>query len=484
MSSSQSGDSQNQANISEELGHITQEIYKKNAELAHTNKTLSVLRKLDEIILSSVTSLHKVAQQVADAIVQEAEFQAVAVFLINQEEQCLVELAISQTAAIQLAETEFGIHFKDLRIPLSEEENLLVQVMREKTQKVGRDLYAVYRPAFTIDQTARLEELERVRTILVIPLVVREQLIGIMAISLEQEEANLTDFQRDLVTRLTGVVGIAMDNALLYRQIEQANEKLKQLDRLKDDFVSLASHELRTPMTAIKSYLWMALAGKGGELTEKQKYYIHRSYDSTERLIKLVNEMLNVSRIESGRITLDVHAIDMNTLVDDVFEELKPRVQELGLNLKVDHISLPQVLADTDKIKEVLINLIGNSLKFTPPGGMISVSFKVNAEMIETSVSDTGKGIAPEDISKLFQKFGMIDNNYLTIQDVRGTGLGLYISKSIIELLGGKIWAKSEGLGKGTTFTFSLKQFSEKDKSSFDQQQQGKEKIDIIPTQL
>lgn len=241
------------------------------------------------------------------------------------------------------------------------------------------------------------------------------------------------------------------------RQLTQANEKLKELDKLKDEFVSLASHELRTPMTAIKSYLWMAIAGKGGELSEKQKYYLDRAYNSTDRLIKLVNDMLNVSRIESGRIKLEVIKVSIQRLLRDVVEELLPRAQELGITLQlVCPQVLPDVMADGDKIKEVIINLIGNSLKFTPQGGSITLSCLEKNEMLEIKVCDTGEGLSGDDMQRLFQKFGILGNDILKKKNNQGTGLGLYISKSIIELHGGKIWAQSEGLGKGATFTFTL----------------------------
>ena len=160
---------------------------------------------------------------------------------------------------------------------------------------------------------------------------------------------------------MVGVIGIAIDNALLYQNIQGANERLKQLDRLKDDFVSVASHELRTPMTAIKSYLWMAIDGQGGPLNDKQKYYVDRGLESVERLIKLVNDMLNISRIESGRLTVEMSSVDIVKLVKSVIEEVGPRSKELGLSVEVEvGDGVPLVMADVDKIKEVVYNLIGN----------------------------------------------------------------------------------------------------------------------------
>ncbi|HSX09924.1 MAG TPA: sensor histidine kinase [Candidatus Saccharimonadales bacterium] len=270
-------------------------------------------------------------------------------------------------------------------------------------------------------------------------------------------------------------------------ELKAANEKLKVLDKLKTEFVSVASHELRTPMTAIKSYLWMALKGKGGELNERQRFYIERSYNSVDRLGRLVNDMLNISRIESGHITIDFQAVDLHKVAQEVIDEVLPRAGELGVFVSMQKMnSSPIVLADPDKIKEVLFNLIGNSLKFTERGGKIIVSFVQKDSMIETIVRDTGMGIATEDIGKLFQKFGILPGTYITNQTAMGTGLGLYICRSIIDLHHGEIKVKSEGKGKGATFIFSLKKFKDADLEYIKNQQadEKKDKVGLIHAKL
>jgi signal transduction histidine kinase len=178
----------------------------------------------------------------------------------------------------------------------------------------------------------------------------------------------------------------------------------------------------------------------------------------------MVNDMLNISRIESGRLTLNIQAVSIDKLVQEVIDDVQPRAQELGV-----HVSLqmteppPPVLADSDKIKEVVFNLVGNSLKFTPKDGNIVVTFNVTETMVEVKIKDTGSGIEAEDLPKLFQKFGLLPGSYVTNQAALGTGLGLYICKSIIELHEGKITASSEGRSKGAEFVFSLKIFNEQD---------------------
>lgn len=239
--------------------------------------------------------------------------------------------------------------------------------------------------------------------------------------------------------------------------LQEANNRLKVIDKLKDDFVSIASHELRTPMTAIRSYAWMALHRSDVTLSKNLEKYITRILISTERLINLVNDMLNVSRIESGRVEINPEPIDLLILIKDIIDEVYfSKSEEKRVEFVVLEKSVPKVFADPEKLRQVFLNLVGNSLKFTPAGGKITFDFFSDGHTVETSVTDTGVGIPKEDIGKLFHKFSRLDNSYTAAATSGGTGLGLYISRNLVELMHGKIRASSEGLGKGTTITITL----------------------------
>lgn len=447
--------SANSSDFAKELEHINQEMYKKNLELAERNKTLALLRKIDEIILSTVTDTKQIAQQVANVVVEEAGFKVVVVLLIDKKENVLVRLAVSETASIKEVEKQFNRTFHGLKTPLTEDANLVVRATKERVMQVTHDLFDVLTPHFTPDDAKKIQEILGVASALVYPLIVRGEVIGAMIVSTGQNEESLSPYERDLVARLSGVIGIAMDNALLYEEIQDANEKLKALDKLKDEFLSLATHELRTPMTAIKSYLWMIMNRAQGLDEAKKKLYMDRVYHSTERLLNLVNELLNVSRIESGRLTLTPAMFDILGLTREVTDEFTARVGDRKQILTIKEAQTPQVYADKDKIHEVLLNLIGNAIKYTPEGGTITVGFSHKESMVEVSIADTGRGISKEDMGKLFTKFGRLDNTLVAIGETGGSGLGLYISKQLIELSGGKIWVESE-VGKGSTFIFSL----------------------------
>lgn len=445
---------------STDLTHANEEMYKKNLELAMTNKTLSILRKVDEIILGSVTDLSDIANKVTTLAVQEGIFKLLYIFSLDRRENALTRLSFSADNTITSKPQVMNRLSLLETISLLNNDNIAVQVMHTQKITMTNDLYAIlsHNDIITAQEAHEIQTISSIKTAMAYPFIVRNEVIGVMLACIDSEYGTLPPARIDLLERFVNVIGIALDNALLYNEVKETNKKLRALDRLKDEFVSLASHELRTPMTAIKSYLWLFLEDSKNTLNEKQRRYLERAYSSTDRLINLVNDMLNVSRIESGRMVLDPQLVDMVKITTDVINEIIPAAQrqEVNLSMNMPKQAIPPVFIDINKIKEVLINLIGNSIKFTPPKGSIVVSSMIQDGMVIMSVSDNGKGISKEDLPKLFQKFGIIESNYLVKQNVQGTGLGLYISKAIVELHGGKMWVQSEGRDRGATFSFGI----------------------------
>lgn len=232
--------------------------------------------------------------------------------------------------------------------------------------------------------------------------------------------------------------------------------KEREIANMKDEFLSIASHELRTPMTAIKGFLDMVIKEEVGKIsTAKMKEYLELAYNGNERNIKLVNDLLNVSRIEAGRMKFDLSDIQMEKIIEQTIVDLSDISHTKSLYLKFEKPKkpLPVVVGAADKIQLVLTNLVSNALKFTEKGE-VNIRTEADKKLVTVHVQDTGAGIAEEDQDKLFQKFSQIDT---TISgSVKGTGLGLYISKMIVEKSGGRIWCESEGKGRGSTFSFSL----------------------------
>jgi len=375
------------------------------------------------------------------------------------------DMRISRAALVLLEkESVYGISAVNFSHPPSYDYPKLIQILVSHQPIIFDEL-----------PEGELKQLMRVLNVSVsATLRVKEDLVGVFLLGEKASGETYSGEDLKVLGILMPEVAIAIANAKAVDKIKKfnitlvqevqkataelrlANEKLKVLDKLKDDFVSIASHELRTPMTAIKSYLWMAINRPDMKLSEKMTKYISRAYLSTERLINLVNDMLNVSRIEAGRIEVRPQVFDILQLCDEVASEISAKAGEKMIKLAINKTQVPQVFADPDKIHQVLLNLVGNALKFVATNGEIAVSFFTDGQVLETSVRDNGVGIAKEDVGKLFQKFGRLDNSYVAAATTGGTGLGLYITKNLVELMGGKIWVTSEGLGKGSTFTFSL----------------------------
>ncbi|MHB8740802.1 MAG: response regulator, partial [Coriobacteriia bacterium] len=224
--------------------------------------------------------------------------------------------------------------------------------------------------------------------------------------------------------------------------------------QMKNEFVSTVSHELRTPLTSIKGYIDLILDGEAGEINEIQQEFLSIVKENSDRLVDLINDMLDISRIESGRIVLKVQPLDLAERVTGAVNTFRAVLDQQGRTIQVDvPDGLPKAAGDPDRVGQVLINFISNAIKYSPEGGAVRVKADIDDSRIRVGISDEGIGIAPEDQQRLFTKFYRVDSS-LT-REIGGTGLGLSICKSIIDLLGGEVGVISEQ-GKGSTFWFTL----------------------------
>ncbi len=242
---------------------------------------------------------------------------------------------------------------------------------------------------------------------------------------------------------------------LLAKKLAKANKRLIQLDKSKSEFISITSHQLRTPLSAIKGFVSLLMEGTYGEISEKVKEVLEKISISNERLIVLVNDFLNLSRIEAGKMQYNFDYWQIEDIVQEIKDSLLLRAEEKGLYLKISFPSrlLPKIKIDGAKIKEVISNLVENAVKYTNRGG-IKVSFEQEDNLIRVIVSDTGVGISSDEMAQLFSKFSRGENANRI--DANGAGLGLYVGKKIIEAHRGRIWAESKGKDKGSRFIVEL----------------------------
>jgi signal transduction histidine kinase len=311
------------------------------------------------------------------------------------------------------------------------------------------------------------------RCSILLPLIVQDEIVGAIFLGDKSSGEAYSMEDIELLKILAPQVAVALKNSYLYEQVKEfnlnlqekidkatkelvdANKRLMSLDKLKDEFVSIASHELRSPMTIIQGYAWRILYDKNETLSAKNKERVERVYASTQRLIALVNDILDVSRIESGTMLFNNTNFNIAKLAEEIKKEISDSYSKKDLKVSVQNKNVYNVSADRDKIHQVIFNLMDNAIKFTPDGGKIDILFSQDGNYISTTISDSGIGIKESDIGNLFTKFTRLDNSLSPSYRTKGTGLGLYLSKKIVDKSQGTISVTSK-FGQGSKFTFTL----------------------------
>ena len=434
-----------EAVIAIENVRLFQELQHRNGELSESLTQQTATSEILRVIASSPTDLQPVLNSVAENAARVCGATDAVIFLIKND--VLWRAAVYGSLIMSII-GEAG--------PPVDCSNVPGRAVIERRTIHIHDLRAV------ADEYPGARGLAQgVRTELSTPLLREGEPIGVILIR-RTEVSPFSEKQIALLKTFADQAVIAIENVRLFQeiqnknqQLEIANESLKELDRLKSDFVANVSHELRTPLTAIKGAIDLLLREVAGPLNEKQTHYLARLRSNTHRLAGLINDFLDLSKIEEGKIELQAGPVALGGLVYEVIETLKPVAaeKEIVLQPPIAENSL-LVWADRDKITQVLMNLIGNAIKFIPTGGRVIVSATVERdEWIRVSVVDNGPGISLDEKDRIFEKFYQVAG--VGGIKPKGTGLGLAISKALVELHGGMIWVESE-LNRGSAFHFTL----------------------------
>ena len=430
--------------------------------LVDKNRALDATYKLIEIILGT-SDFDEMAQKIVDVIPMALGYELAILWLIDEEKEKLVKTAISQTIKDEKMMQKLKEALGNSNIALGYEDNLCVKAIKEKKQYVSEHFFDFLGPAVTFDTAREIQEMLGTELNVATPLIVRDKPIGVLVISMSRDTNDLSDFEREMLRKFSENAGIALENAKLYKNLKDAKDELSEayenllaLNKMKDEFLTVASHELRTPMTIVKSYLWMLEQQKAGKLKKKQIEYLEKAMKGTQRMIDLINDMLNISKFEQGKVFFNIQQVNICKLIEEIISSFEIKLSTKNIYLKLDD-SCKDVFADVDKekMRDVITNLIDNAIKFTENGG-VDINVETETDKVIISIKDTGAGISKQDLPKLFHKFGRIDNSYTIASDTGGTGLGLYIAKLYVEGMGGKIWATSDGVGKGSTFWIHL----------------------------
>lgn len=274
------------------------------------------------------------------------------------------------------------------------------------------------------------------RSILGVPLCVKDKVIGAVEVLNKKDSQPFTEDEVNLLSTLADQAAVAIEKARLFQQSDQIADVV---------------HELRTPLTSIVGYSKLLLTTELDKNTQIQ--FVEVINREATRLGSMVNDFLELARLESGRLRLSYKSVDMRKVIDDTADVMRPQAKERGLELALDVPSvLPPIMGDEKRLQQIMLNLISNAIKYNRQGGRVRISAGVDGETLRIAVEDTGRGVRPEDMDKLFDKFRRIEE---TESSVKGTGLGLPITKQLIELHEGEIKVTSEW-GQGSTFAFTL----------------------------
>ncbi len=433
------------------------ELNKAQEDLDRKITGLYTLQKLSRSI-SSTLEENQVFKKIEPAYLTDLGFQKALAYLLDEKEKkFLLQMSLGYTEEEVMDINKFIETNKESYFQLINNEKAVSSITSGEN------------PAFT----KNIKEIFKVSSFVSSPILVKEGNPGLLFVGAENSDTTITEGDEDLITILASQIGQALENAGLFEKTWQAHqdlekrveertrelskvlEEVKKISQRKNDFISNVSHELRTPLTSIKGYASILLSGKLGTLPEEVHKRLEKINKHSDELVLFVNDLLDLSRIESGKVDLKLAPLNLKTVAEEVADLLAVQFKEKQIEFSCESPEdIPEILADYSQIKRVFINLINNSIKYTPRGKISIRLNKLNNE-IQIDVQDTGCGIPETAIDKLFTEFYRVDS--VMNQEIKGTGLGLALVKNIVSAHKGKIWVKSK-IGQGTTFSFTLPQ--------------------------
>lgn len=439
-----------------DMAQLSQEMYRRNMELAETNQVLSLLRTIDNLVLESHDTLPVLCQNITEAIIAHSPYPLVAILAIPPKKDFLELMGWSSSYETHPDVDRYKVKMDDHDewfVNPARGANIDISVLSDT--QIAKILHA------SLDEVVALRHNIPLQTITLVKLLARHRLVGLMAVGFTQHKEALSEKDMLLLNRVSEVVGIALDSKLLFeenqqvlRQLQKTNETLKALDETKDEFISMASHQLRTPLTSVKGYLSMVLEGDAGEVTEMQHKLLDQAFISSQRMVYLIADLLNVSRLRTGKFVIESNPTSLSEVIEGEVKQLQNTAKSRGLTVKYDKPRLfPTLIMDETKIRQVIMNFMDNAIYYTPSGGHVNVELKETDKAIEFTVQDDGIGVPASERHHLFTKFYRAANAKKARPD--GTGLGLFMSKKVILAQGGTLIFHSEE-GMGSTFGFSF----------------------------
>ncbi len=445
-------------NVDEELKDVAQVLYKQNAELAIKNKILSLLKKLYQLSILTLEP-EVIAEKVTDAIQKDLSFELVGIMVWHEDKKELVPLKFAESERFSSALRAEGItSFESSVITNPEGKDFFKVVLSSKMMSDMSGIDGIWDSAIPRESLKHLENNANIKASLIYPLIIGAKTTGVLIMCLNHDYNSLSKFEKESIENFVNIISVALDRAFLYQELKAANIKLKELDELKSQFLSFASHQVKAPMAVVKGFAEIIRDGTYGEVPAKVKETAEKIITSANKLIDLVNNLLDMRKVEEGKMNYNFEEVDLIKLTKEIVEELKPLAEKKKLDLSLDiKVDKAQIKVDLQKFKQTILNFVDNSIKYTPTG-WVKVTMtedKQRSGNVLIEVSDSGLGISAELLPKLFQQFSRDKGE--TGKKILGTGLGLFIAKQIIKDHGGEIWVESAGEGKGSQFYISIK---------------------------
>jgi len=425
--------------LRESYAGLEHKVEERTHELKNSLDQQTAISEILRVISSSPTDVRPVLDAIAERAVQLCDASAASIYLTEGDK--LRQVVSQGLSADQVSHVE--------TLPINRESTTGRAIVDRETIHVHDMLSEAAEYPLGYELSTRFGH----RTILVTPLYREGQPFGAILIR-RQEVRPFSDREIGLLRTFGDQAAIALENVRLFREIEDKSRQLEVANKHKSEFLANMSHELRTPLNAIIGFSEVLLEKMFGEINAKQQDYLSDIHSSGRHLLALINDILDLSKIEAGRMELEPSDFDVPTALQNAMTLVRERAQRHGIALSLDiDRAVRELRADERKFKQILVNLLSNAVKFTPDGGQVALRARLVERGLEVSVSDTGIGIAPEDQEKVFEEFRQVGGDYKTKQE--GTGLGLALARRFVELHGGVISVQSE-LGKGATFTFTI----------------------------
>ena len=434
--------SKSKEKIEEHSRTLEQKVEVRTRELARSVEELKALGEVSQVV-SSTLDLETVLSSIVRHAVQLSKADAGTIYEFDGAEAVFVprtNYGVSSEFIEALRESELRVGDK----------TVLGQAVLKGAPDQVPDL--VNMPDYPLSHLSHMQK-AGFRAVLAVPLLREDRLIGGLVVRRKKAGEFPAPVVNLLQTFATQSV-LAIENARLFREIEEKGRQLELANRHKSEFLSNMSHELRTPLNAIIGFSEVLLERMFGEMNEKQEDYLKDIHSSGQHLLSLINDILDLAKVEAGRMELNPTTFDLSAAIDNALTLIRERAMHHGIALATEIDSqLGELNADERKLKQILLNLLSNAVKFTPEGGRITVGARRLRDMVEIAVNDTGIGIAPKDQAAVFEEFKQVGRDYT--RKAEGTGLGLALTRKLVELHGGVMRLESEP-GKGSTFSFTL----------------------------